>query len=146
MWRRSRFHHGNKQHNPIISNTLLGAQEPKMPSATTVPSLQRVPFTDTEGLIKAVERDGGVIATGFTTTEVLDKVAADVVPYLEADKPWKVSCFIILHDEISLTIHPGRALPQRNPPLHRPHRPFCRRAPKLARQSKPEPCYGSLPL
>lgn len=62
-----------------------------MPSAIAPASLRRVDFTDLDKVISTIEQDGGVILTGFTTPEVVAQVNSEVEPYLNNDKPWKVS-------------------------------------------------------
>lgn len=55
-----------------------------MPPA--VPTLRRVPFSETEQLIQTIALDGGVIVTNFTDLETLHKVNAEIGPWLEKDK------------------------------------------------------------
>lgn len=62
-----------------------------MPSAIEKPTLQRVDFHDLEKDIVAITKDSGVILQNFTTPEIIHKVNAEVQPFLDADKPWKVS-------------------------------------------------------
>lgn len=62
-----------------------------MPSAIEKPALQRVEFDDFDAVIAAIVKDGGVILKNFTTAEIVEQVNAEVAPWLEADKPWRVS-------------------------------------------------------
>lgn len=65
-----------------------------MPSAIAPASLRRVDFNDLDKVISTIEQDGGVILTGFTTLEVVAQVNSEVEPYLNNDKPWKVSWYM----------------------------------------------------
>ncbi|KAL8743397.1 MAG: hypothetical protein Q9190_004243 [Brigantiaea leucoxantha] len=44
----------------------------------------RVAFSDTEGAIRYIEEDGGVILTGFATENEVATVNADAAPYISA--------------------------------------------------------------
>lgn len=48
-------------------------------------ALRRVPLEDVDSAIRAVEEDGGVILTGFTTVEQLEQVAQDIEPHLRSN-------------------------------------------------------------
>ena len=45
---------------------------------------RRIPFSDTEGAIRYIEEDGGVILTGFATEYEVATVNADAAPYISA--------------------------------------------------------------
>ena len=57
----------------------------------TKPQIQQIDRSDVQGIIKAIARDGGCVVKNFTDAETVKKVNAEAQPYLEADKPWKVS-------------------------------------------------------
>lgn len=45
--------------------------------------LQRVPLGSPEEAIKAIEVDGGVILTGFTSLNAVAQVNSDIEPYMK---------------------------------------------------------------
>jgi predicted enzyme related to lactoylglutathione lyase len=55
------------------------------------PALQYIDRIDVEKIIQAICDDGGVVIKNFTTVEAVDRVNKDTKPFLDADKPWKVS-------------------------------------------------------
>lgn len=55
------------------------------------PGVQRIDRNNEEGIIQAIIQDGCVIIKNFTDLETVQAANAEVRPYLEADKPWKVS-------------------------------------------------------
>lgn len=59
--------------------------------AVKQPSFQRIDRSDVEGIINAIVRDGGCIIANFTDAASVAAVNADTRPFLDADKPWKVS-------------------------------------------------------
>jgi hypothetical protein len=58
--------------------------------AVTLPTIQRLERSDTEGVINAIIRDGCCVVKGFADADTISTVNREVQPYLEADKPWKV--------------------------------------------------------
>ncbi len=60
-----------------------------MPSAVT--SLQHVPFSDTDNIITAIEKDGAVIATDYTDLETLHKVNTEMETWLLKENVTKKS-------------------------------------------------------
>lgn len=57
----------------------------------TVKQVQRIDRADVAAITQAIINDGCCVIKNFTTLETIEKVNADVRPYLDADKPWKVS-------------------------------------------------------
>ncbi len=57
----------------------------------TLPTIQRLERSDTEGVINAIIKDGCCVVKGFADANTISTVNREVQPYLEADKPWKVS-------------------------------------------------------
>lgn len=49
-----------------------------------------VDWSDINGLIEAIKRDGCVIIMNFTTTQEVDQINSETRPWLEKDAPWKV--------------------------------------------------------
>ena len=56
-----------------------------------LPHVQRIDRSDSGAIIEAISKDGCCIITNFTNQQTVDSVNQEVKPYLEADKPWKVS-------------------------------------------------------
>ena len=54
-------------------------------------AVQRIDRDNVDGIIDALFKDGCCIITNFTDAETVAKVNEEVRPYLDADKPWKVS-------------------------------------------------------
>jgi hypothetical protein len=52
--------------------------------------IQRVDRGDEAAIIKAIIQDGCCVIKNFTDVETVKKVNAEVQPYLDQDKPWKV--------------------------------------------------------
>ncbi|PYH45986.1 phytanoyl-CoA dioxygenase family protein [Aspergillus saccharolyticus JOP 1030-1] len=61
--------------------------------AIKVSQIQRIDRSDKEAIIEAIIRDGCCIIQNFTDIATVQKVNAEVQPYLEADKPWKGDLF-----------------------------------------------------
>jgi hypothetical protein len=60
------------------------------------PKLQYIERSQVDKIIQAIVDDGGVVIKNFTTVEAVDQVNKDAKPYLDADKPWKVGCLILV--------------------------------------------------
>lgn len=56
-----------------------------------LPKIPRVPASDVGKLIQTIKDVGCAIITDFVAIEVVDRINAETRPYLDADKPWKVS-------------------------------------------------------
>jgi hypothetical protein len=56
----------------------------------TLPTIQRLERSDTEGVMNAIIKDGCCVVKGFADADTISTVNREVQPYLEADKPWKV--------------------------------------------------------
>jgi hypothetical protein len=54
-------------------------------------TIQRIDRDDETAIIKALTEDGCCVIKNFTDAETVKKVNAEVQPYLDQDKPWKVS-------------------------------------------------------
>lgn len=61
-----------------------------------LPSLQYIHRDDVDKIIQAILDDGACIIKNFASVEAVERVNADTLPYLEADKPWKVDDFHII--------------------------------------------------
>ncbi|KAJ9497714.1 hypothetical protein H2202_006747 [Exophiala xenobiotica] len=59
----------------------------------TLPTIQRLERSDTEGVINAIIKDGCCVVKGFADADTISTVNKEVQPYLEADKPWKGDLF-----------------------------------------------------
>lgn len=59
--------------------------------AINKPSVQRIDRSNVDGIINAIFNDGCCIVTSFTDAATVEQVNAETRPYLDADKPWKVS-------------------------------------------------------
>ena len=46
--------------------------------------VRRVPLADPDAVIQAIEEDGGVILTGFSSAEDVQRVNADAEPYINS--------------------------------------------------------------
>jgi hypothetical protein len=66
------------------------------------PSVKRIPRSDLEGIVRAIEEDGCCIIKNFTPPETVEKVNKETKPFIEADKPWIVS-FLLLRNENTLS-------------------------------------------
>lgn len=55
------------------------------------PSVKRLPRSDVEDIIRAIEEDGCCIIQDFTHPDTVEKVNKETQPFIEADKPWIVS-------------------------------------------------------
>jgi hypothetical protein len=67
------------------------------------PSVERLPRSDLEGIIRAIEQDGCCIIQNFTHPDTVEKVNNETQPFIEADKPWIVSfCAILLAEHLCL--------------------------------------------
>lgn len=54
-------------------------------------TLKRLPVdAPLEDFIDAITKDGGCICTNYVTPEEVDQANAEVKPWLDKDKPWKV--------------------------------------------------------
>jgi len=63
------------------------------------PSVRRLPRSDVESIIRAIEEDGCCIIQDFTNPDTVEKVNKETQPFIEADKPWIVSCCVALRSE-----------------------------------------------
>lgn len=59
-------------------------------------SVKRLPRSDLEGIIRAIEEDGCCVIQDFTHPDTVEKVNKETQPFIEADKPWIVSFYAIL--------------------------------------------------
>jgi hypothetical protein len=58
------------------------------PAAHTV---ERIDRSDIDGIIKAIAHNGCCIVKNFTDAATVAQVNEETRPYIDADKPWKVS-------------------------------------------------------
>ncbi len=56
-----------------------------------VHTVERIDRSDIDGIIKAIAHNGCCIVKNFTDAATVAKVNEETRPYLDADKPWKVS-------------------------------------------------------
>jgi hypothetical protein len=80
----------------IIWNHPRSAIRPHVDMAVKKPSVQRIPKSDSDAIIRAIVEDGCCIIKDFTPPETVEKVNKETKPFIEADKPWVVSSIIIL--------------------------------------------------
>lgn len=59
--------------------------------AVKQPQVQRIDRADVAGIIQAIINDGCCAIKNFTSVETINKINLEAQPYIEADKPWKVS-------------------------------------------------------
>jgi hypothetical protein len=65
-----------------------------------------------EKFIEVIKRDGGCICTNYVTPEEVAQANAEVKPFLDADKPWQVSCISPCNDSLTDTIRASYSLPK----------------------------------
>jgi hypothetical protein len=65
------------------------------------PSVKRIPKSDLEGIIRAIEEDGCCIIKNFTPAETVEKVNKETKPFIDADKPWIVSFVLATEKTLS---------------------------------------------
>lgn len=56
-----------------------------------VPSLRKIDASEQTKIIECLKENGCAIIKNFTVPVVVDQVNQETRPYLEKDKPWKVS-------------------------------------------------------
>lgn len=59
--------------------------------AVKQPQVQRIDRSDVAGIIQAIIDDGCCVIKNFTSEETINDVNSEARPYIDADKPWKVS-------------------------------------------------------
>lgn len=55
------------------------------------PQVQRIDRANVADIIQAIVDDGCCVIKNFTSVETINNVNSEAQPYLDADKPWKVS-------------------------------------------------------
>ena len=75
--------------------------------AVKQPLIQRINRGDKAAIIQAIVTDGCCIIMNSTDVETLKKVNAEVQPYLDADKPWKVSRPTVTAADLGVRRYPG---------------------------------------
>ena len=59
--------------------------------AVKQPQVQRIDRANVADIIQAIIEDGCCVIKNFTSVETINNVNAEAQPYIDADKPWKVS-------------------------------------------------------
>lgn len=59
--------------------------------AVKQPQVQRIDRADVAGIVQAIINDGCCVIKNFTSVETINKINLEAQPYIEVDKPWKVS-------------------------------------------------------
>jgi hypothetical protein len=76
---------------PNGCHQLEGISEPVKSSKSKLPEVQEFESTtaSVDAIVDALKVTGGVILRNFLTVDKIDRILADVNPYLDADTPWE---------------------------------------------------------